>query len=369
MVEPPSRLARPAVIPLPPPLAENPYQRLLYDHLRLAGVEVLEIPRFRVGWLWAHRHTGWALHFHWPQSYYWFDGRPARLRGVLSWVRLCAFAVRLLAARALGFRVVWTVHQVVPHDSGRRTLDVTAGRLLGRLAHRLIAHDAWTRERALAELGCDAEKIAVIPHGSYHGVYPRGRERQEVRRSLGIPQDAFVVILFGTLRRYKDTSVLLDALPLSDRQDIVVVVAGAPTDRRVEAAVRAAARADSRITPLCEHIPDERVAELFDASDVALATRGDGGTSGALLLALSLGLPTIAADCPNYRELTGDGAAGWHFAPRDPSSLAASLHAARDATPAELAERRRAAAERVAGLDWTAIAADTARVLFDGRPV
>ena len=53
----------------------------------------------------------------------------------------------------------------------------------------------------------------------------------------------------------------------------------------------AAAAADERIKPLLEFIPDERVSELFAASDAAVCPRQDGGTSGALILALSMGVP------------------------------------------------------------------------------
>jgi len=44
-------------------------------------------------------------------------------------------------------------------------------------------------------------------------------------------------------------------------------------------------------------------------------------------VALTLGVPVVAADAPSYRELVGDGAAGWLFRPGDAASLAA-IHGA-----------------------------------------
>jgi glycosyltransferase involved in cell wall biosynthesis len=89
--------------------------------------------------------------------------------------------------------------------------------------------------------------------------------------------------------------------------------------------------------------------------------RGDGGTSGSLVLALTLGVPVVAADAPSYRELVGEGAAGWLFRPGDAASLASALErAARE--PAEArAEKARAAAEVAGSLDW----AETARLMAE----
>src|SRR5207302_523112 len=72
-------------------------------------------------------------------------------------------------------------------------------------------------------------------------------------------------------------------------------------------------------------VPDDRVSGLHEACDVAVLPRSDGGTSGALVLALSLGLPVVAAAVPAYEELTRRGELGWHFAPGDAASLRAAI--------------------------------------------
>ena len=54
---------------------------------------------------------------------------------------------------------------------------------------------------------------------------------------------------------------------------------------------------------LLEFVPEERVAELFHACDAAVLPTGEAGTSGSLILALSMGLPVVAADVPTTREL------------------------------------------------------------------
>ncbi len=345
------------VASFPPPIAENPYQRLLYEALAGQGFELAAGNRLKLDWLLRSRGRVSLLHFHWPQGYYHHDRGPLRLRGGLSWVRLGLFAGRLAAARALGFRIAWTVHQLYPHEPRSLRLERIAVRTLARASDVLIAHDATTAASARAGLGRHGERIRIVPHGSYVGVYRSGRPRDQVRRELGIDKEAVVFLCFGHVRGYKSVELLLTAFAAADLRNAVLVVAGLPVGEDAAAAVSSAAERDPRVRALLEFVPEERVAELHSACDVAVLPRSDGGTSGALVLALSLGLPVIAADLPAYRTLTHAGALGWHFEAGSRDSLCSTLEqAARE--PA--AKRAEAAAFALATTGWDEVAASTA---------
>ena len=60
------------------------------------------------------------------------------------------------------------------------------------------------------------------------------------------------------------------------------------------------ADADVRIRALLHSIPHEHVSELFNAADVFVLARSEAWTSGSLVLALSQGLPVIAARSPRH---------------------------------------------------------------------
>jgi uncharacterized protein YciI len=79
---------------------------------------------------------------------------------------------------------------------------------------------------------------------------------------------------------------------------------------------------------------------------------GDGGTSGSLILALSFGVPVVAADRPSYRDLLANGEAGWLFAAGDSESLARALDVAFSAPEEELRRRAERAAAQAAALEW-----------------
>jgi glycosyltransferase involved in cell wall biosynthesis len=353
---------RHGIASFPQILTENPYQRLLYGALAEHGYTVVADAHFGIRWMLRHRQSVGAVHFHWPQGY-WRHGPGGS--SAWSWLKLMLFAVRLVVARVSGFRIVWTVHQVSPHESPRPALDRTGARILARLAHVLIAHDAATARQVERLLGVHHGRVAIVPHGPYADTYPQGRSRTEVRQELRLDDADVAFLCFGHLRGYKGIGMLLDALEDAPA-GAAFVIAGMPMDAAAEEAVREAAARDPRLRLRLGFVPDEQVAELFCACDVALCSRSDGGTSGVLMLALTMGIPVVAADHPTYRAMADDGHAGWWFSPGDPASLAETIGRVVEAAPDELARRAESARRAAAKPSWAEVAARTASLL--GRP-
>lgn len=350
--------SRRQIASMPAVLDSNPYQRLLYQELALHGFGLSKCAAFTLRRLWKARRDVRFVHFHWPQRQ-WRAGRaPRALHGPLSWLKLCIFALRLGCARRLGYRIVWTIHQVYPHESSSRRRDRAGARLLARASHLLLAHDAATLAQARRELGAAVRNAHVVPHGSYVGAYPPGRARAEVRRELGIAPDALVFLSFGSLRAYKELELLVEAFRAAAIPGARLVIAGAG---RSKAAVTGAIADDPRIVSRFGYVPDANVAELFAAADAAVVTRGDGGTSGALILALSMGLPAIVARRPAYLDLIDGECAGWSFAPSDAGELRDALEAAARSEQRQL--RGRAALERARSMSWAASGERTADLL------
>jgi beta-1,4-mannosyltransferase len=269
----------------------------------------------------------------------------------------------LRIAHILGYRLAWTIHQVYPHDRTPTLRDRLAARSLARVADVLIAHDETTAESARRELGAAASGVTVVPHGSYVGIYPPGRSRHQIRQELDIPDSAFTFLVFGELRAHKEVTRVLEAFAKAGGDDLALVVAGMPKDAATISALKKYAATDARVRLKLEFVYPEQVAELYGACDAAIAPRTDGGTSGSLILGPSLGVPTIAANCPAYTEVIADGMCGWLFEPTADSLRSAIEQAAAD--PGAARAKGRVALSHMSARSWDEIGRRTAALLTD----
>jgi beta-1,4-mannosyltransferase len=332
----------------------NPYQRLLAEALARRGASARAASRLSLREVLRARSGADVVHLHWLE-FVIRSTDPGRWAGLLSVVRAGHLLLALLVARARRIRVVWTVHNLQPHEARRRWLDRLVGKLVGRCADTVLAHSRHCADQLAARLG---RTVEVAYHGNYVGGYPPPRrDRRECRLALGIPADAHVFLAFGLIRPYKRIPDLIaEFVSLADPR-LRLLVAGRPLDGGVRREVEAAAAGDERVILRLDRIADAEVAELHLAADMAVFAYRDVFSSGALMLALSQGLPVIAAENSTAVELGGPPAIQAY----PPGGLGGAL-AASSPLEAGAGERALSTAERYG---WEAMAA---RVLGVGPP-
>lgn len=360
--------ARRRVAQLPAPSATNPYAELLYRELAEYGYPRETPFELTISSLWRARREVGYLHFQWRIDRLYapslgnseFTGWR---RGARAAVQLGRFAVRLSWARMLGYRIVWTMHPRSPRrDRLGEWIERTGLSLTARASSVMLTHHDAVANTVRRDVGRPL-RVELVPHGDFRDAHPRGRSRAAVRAQLGIPADAFVFLCFGHLRADKQLDLVFEALASLDLPDVRLMVAGRRENEDTLEMVRRSALQDDRVVLIAETIAHERVRELFEMADVFVLARGEAWCSGSLVLALSLGLPVIAAELPPTLELLAGHDAGWLFRPDDVESLAAALrNAALD--PVGLAAKR-AAAELCGGQipSWAEVARQTAGLL------
>jgi beta-1,4-mannosyltransferase len=329
-----------------PVLAENPYQQLLERELERLGARFEHPPALTARW--ALRTRAAVLHLHWLE-YVTGSHAVERLHSARVALRTARLLTVLGVLRARRVRLVWTVHNLRPHEGTYRRFDLAIARIVARRADAVIVHSRHAA--ALVRRAYGVREVTVAHHGGYEGRYPvDGLDRAEVRRRLGLPAEAHVVLAFGLVRRYKRLPELIAAVRSLPDPDLCLVVAGRAVPAQLEAAVRDAAADDPRIVLRLGHVPDAQVAELHAAADVAAIAYGDVFSSGALMLALSLGVPVVAPADSTADELARPPAVQAYHE----GGLAAALARSRAVEPATA---RQAALEAAARYPWSAAAA------------
>jgi glycosyltransferase involved in cell wall biosynthesis len=302
----------------------QPYTNLLYSAVAALDEPEVEVVEMTRGRLLRERFD--IVHVHWPEF-------PLMTSSWLAaaW-QSTAMIVLLAWARVRGATLVWTAHDLGPHEVFHPRLARRYFALFMRMVDGFISLSesglALVRQRypVLA-----AKPSCVTPHGHYRGEYPDTLSRAEARSRLGIDHTASVVAFFGMIRPYKNVPALIRAFRTMDDPDGVLLVAGQPNSEELRAEVVAAAGGDRRVRLRLERIPADDVQLILNAADLVVAPYSEIFNSGTALLALSFGRPVLVPALGSLVELQTQVGAQWvpSFAgDLDPVALRAALDAA-----------------------------------------
>jgi glycosyltransferase involved in cell wall biosynthesis len=261
-------------------------------------------------------------------------------------------------ARAAGKRIVWTCHNLEPHEDATWPVRASFGMLAGQ-TDLVICHDDETSERC-RNLYSPSGRFVVMPHGNYEGVYPPGRPREEVLGRVGLPGNAPVLLCIGQVRPYKATDLACDAVAeLGD--GVSLLIAGSTPIPAYSQRVKKLVAALPNAVFIAREVTDQEFADFVRASDVVLLPYRSVTGSGAALAALTLGRGVVASSMPFFANLLrGHPEAGRVIDSGDPRALAQAIRAFLE-VPAD--ERERAARRLAARFAWADVVAPVAESL------
>lgn len=213
----------------------------------------------------------------------------------------------------LGCRTPWIVslsgedlHQdMVADDRGALVCEV-----LKRASRVLVPNEAalqLVEQRVPDAIG----KIDVVPRAAVR----LPTTGTDLRRSLGIPRQRFLVFLPGGLRPIKGQhrAMSLVSVLRAAGADIEMILAGPDQDPTYASELRAQCGQQSgvRVLPTLAH---DRMGAAYIDADVVLNTSLSEGAAPTILEAGILGRPVIAADVPGNRDLLRHKETGLLFA-------------------------------------------------------
>lgn len=288
------------------------------------------------------RLQGWALHN--------VDGGrliPHRLIGLRSLVRaerpdivhtsiFEADVLGRLGAIGSGTRVLTSLvntsyDPVRLGDEHVRRHRLAAARLIDgwtarHLTHHFHAISHAVKDASVAALGIRPDQVTVIPRGRDPERLGEGdhSRRERVRRSLGVPRDAAVILNVARQEYQKGQEYLLKAMAgLRHRPHHVLLIAGregAATSRLQRRKAELGLGGRVRFLGHRDDVPD-----LLAASDVFAFPSLYEGQGGALLEAMAMSLPVVASDIPAVREVVDSGVTGLLVPRGDAIQLATAI--------------------------------------------
>lgn len=171
-------------------------------------------------------------------------------------------------------------------------------------------------------------KVKVLYNGIDEVFFSPSHKREEIRRVLGIPLGAFVVVAVGSLTEKKGHRYLLEACKQLPGMYLLIV-----GDGYLRLELEKYASDHIRFLGVRSDIRD-----LYAASDAVVLPSLWEGMPNVILEALASGLPVVATNVGGVSEVVNDGENGFLVPTRDPVALAQALKKVGDAhTRARLA--------------------------------
>jgi beta-1,4-mannosyltransferase len=278
--------------------------RLLYRSLGDLGVSVDDLStETRAG---SQAGTVDVLHVHWPES------ALGTRNPIAAHVRSHRAITQIDELRSHGTKLVWTAHNLGSHDRfhprlERRHLRSFTDRVDGVIAMSDGGVDAVRRSFP----GLSGVPAYVVPHGHYRDAYPDTMTVEEARRRVEVPSGAAVVGFVGSVRPYKGVGGLLRSFHDLDRRDVRLIVAGRPNRSALAKRLQRTAAGDDRIRLWLQALSTTEVESVVKASDLIVLPYRDALSSGAALLALSLGRPVLAPNLGAFADLRAEVGSAW----------------------------------------------------------
>ena len=333
----------------------NPYAGLLALEMAKRDIH-LELGDYSLDKLWLkeNRETCEVLHLHWLHYFY---RRETLEESVRDYNR---FAENLTyAKKELGYKIVWTLHNVYPHERPFPDLDHAARLLVCELADDVLCHCNYAAGVA-EKLFYRRENVHLIPHGNFIDAFPNEISRADARVTLDIDSGAFVYLFFGNARAYKGIEKVVDAFcrRAGDDANLVLMMRKA-FDPNYADEVESLSEKDDRIKVYTsEFFPEADFQSYINAADICVFPFAEVLTSGSAITALSFGCPVILPRLGCLPELI-DEKMGVLYDVKSQDGLGDALVSARQL---DLDIARKESYARAQSLNWQDIAKDLANV-------
>jgi glycosyltransferase involved in cell wall biosynthesis len=241
-----------------------------------------------------------------------------------------------LACRRTGVPFVTTYHGTYGEEfPGKRLYNSVMAR--GRI---IIAASQFIADLVATRYGVDPARIRVIPRGVDPSVFNpdtvSGDRIAKLAAAWRLSDHARVVMLPGRLTAWKGHSVVLSALAILNRPDVMCVFVGSDQGRHgytreLERQATGLGIADRlRLVGQCDDMP-----AALCLSDVVVHASVQPEAFGRVVIeAQAMGRPVIASDLGGPVETVRHGDTGWLVQPGDPAALAAAIGVALDLDPA-----------------------------------
>ncbi|WP_417863541.1 glycosyltransferase [Vreelandella venusta] len=287
------------------PVAQrNQFQALLYSAQEKFNVSILPI-----------HDLGLCGDIPWPGKvichFHWIHGKTGQAKSEAEADEAVVYWENLLRRiKENGHKIVWTVHNVMPHETVWVEQDRKIHQMMSDAADALhvMASDSAKLTEQFYTL--DESKMFVVPHPTYEGAQPDEISRDEARTQLRIDEDEFVFLSFGAIMEYKGYDRLMaayDQLRGKTRKRTRLVIAGLPSDKALVEKITAWGEGKPDVILDMTPVPHDKLQVYFRSADIAVCPYRRTMNSGAAMMAITFDLPVLGPNSGGFLDIETSG--------------------------------------------------------------
>lgn len=228
------------------------------------------------------------VHFNWYEN---LQGRFI----VSIYYRFLRKVLTLYLLSICGKKIVWTMHNRMPHDIKMVNLKRKMMRFMVKRSNAIVIHSKVTEEILLKSFNCNKSKIYHIPHPNYIDSYPN--ESISFQNSIAKAKRPLRLLFIGAVKPYKNIELLLDVVKRFDCDDIELLIAGKPSTNDYGNILKECSAGFANIKLELDFISDQELPSYIGSADILILPYDlrSSLNSGTVMLAFSLGRTVI---CP-----------------------------------------------------------------------
>ena len=283
--------------PVPLTVEGNPIIDILTNNLSESGWSPMSFKFWRIGDLIINRKNCEIIHLHWPEGFWRSDHVLTCYIKALFW-----FIPIFYIARLMGYKWVFSAHNVIPHYKVRSpSLERLMRRFILKNFDLVIGLAFNTKTDLELAFGMSGKKYILALHGVYDCL-PKSENRGEFRDKLGISENAKIILSINSFgRENKGVDELINEWEkIEDKGDIHLLITGMKP-LNYEELIN-----DRHLHFIEGHISDEEFGNLLSSVDFMLLNYKNITTSGMYFMTIAYDLPIIAPNLPFFKLHSSD---------------------------------------------------------------
>lgn len=212
-----------------------------------------------------------------------------------------AFVKALETAKANQVKIIWTIHNSIPHETKYRDLEISLCQQLSQLADRIHVLADNTANEVSEFYKLPQAKQVKVAHSSYWGIYDQAQSKADARKALSIKTDETAVLFLGLARGYKGIEEAVDQVKDS-KAKLALLITSQLSAKDLES-LSSNLPKNIRILNPDHYLEAEELAVWLRAADFAAFAFKRILNSGSALLAATFGLPLVMPTLGNLPEV------------------------------------------------------------------